>query len=163
MCHRVVCPCRVSCIVIVVIIMTPWQWPFVSRRCHRRVVGHVILSCVLRCHVMCACRASFIVIVMSWVVGRCRDAVAKAVHHVVVVVVVVGCRVMCPMGCGSSSLLCHVLCVIVHRWCQVRVYSGKGSGQVWTETDEGEGQRLDKGLVRPELGLIGFNDKGIEH
>jgi len=36
--------------------------------------------------------------------------------------------------------------------CQVRVYSGKGSGQVRTETDEGEGQRLDKGLVRPELG-----------
>jgi len=46
--------------------------------------------------------------------------------------------------------------------CQVRVYSGKGSSQVWTETDEGEGQRLDKGLVRPELGPIGFNDKGIE-
>jgi len=31
------------------------------------------------------------------------------------------------------------------------------------ETDEGGGQRLDKGLVQPELGLIGFNDKGIEH
>jgi len=48
------------------------------------------------------------------------------------------------------------------RMCQVQVYSGKGSGQVRTETDEGEGQRLDKGLVRPELGPIGFNDKGIE-
>jgi len=47
--------------------------------------------------------------------------------------------------------------------CQVRVYSGKGSGQVWMEMDEGEGQRLDKGLVWPELGPIGFNDKGIEH
>jgi len=47
-------------------------------------------------------------------------------------------------------------------WCQVWVYSGKGSGQVRTETDEGEGQRLDKGLVRLELGPIGFNDKGIE-
>jgi len=47
--------------------------------------------------------------------------------------------------------------------CQVWVYSGKGSSQVRTETDEGEGQRLDKGLVRPELGLIGFNGKGIEH
>ena len=46
--------------------------------------------------------------------------------------------------------------------CQVQVYSSKGSGQVWTETDEGEEQRLDKGLVRLELGLIGFNDKGIE-
>jgi len=29
--------------------------------------------------------------------------------------------------------------------------------------DKGEGQRLDKGLVWLELGLIGFNDKGIEH
>jgi len=28
--------------------------------------------------------------------------------------------------------------------------------------DEGEGQRLDKGLVWLELRLIGFNDKGIE-
>jgi len=28
--------------------------------------------------------------------------------------------------------------------------------------DEEEGQRLDKGLVWPELGPIGFNDKGIE-
>jgi len=47
--------------------------------------------------------------------------------------------------------------------CQVRVYSGKGSSQVRTETDEGEEQRLDKGLVGLELGLIGFNNKGIEH
>jgi len=32
--------------------------------------------------------------------------------------------------------------------CQVRVYSGRGSGQVWTK----EGSRgLDKRLVRPEL------------
>jgi len=46
--------------------------------------------------------------------------------------------------------------------CQVWVYSGRGSTQVWTETDEGEGQRLDKGLVQPELGPIGFNDKGIK-
>jgi len=46
--------------------------------------------------------------------------------------------------------------------CQVRVYSGRGSGQVRTEMDEGEGQRLDKGLVWPELGPIGFNNKGIE-
>jgi len=46
--------------------------------------------------------------------------------------------------------------------CQVRVYSGRGSGQVRTKADEGGGQRLDKGLVRPELGPIGFNDKGIE-
>jgi len=46
--------------------------------------------------------------------------------------------------------------------CQVRVYSSRGSGQVWMEMDEGEGQRLDKGLVQPELGPIGFNDKGIE-
>jgi len=38
----------------------------------------------------------------------------------------------------------------------------KGFGQVRTETDEGERQRLDKGLVWPELGLIGFNNKGIE-
>jgi len=48
-------------------------------------------------------------------------------------------------------------------YCQVRVYSSKGSGQVRMETDKGERQRLDKGLVRPELGPIGFNDKGIEH
>jgi len=47
--------------------------------------------------------------------------------------------------------------------CQVWVYSGRGSGQVWTETNEGEGQRLDKDLVQLELGLIGFNDKGIKH
>jgi len=46
--------------------------------------------------------------------------------------------------------------------CQVQVYSSRGSGQVQMEMDEGEGQRLDKGLVRPELGPIGFNDKGIE-
>jgi len=30
------------------------------------------------------------------------------------------------------------------------------------ETDEGEGQRLDKGLVQQELRLIGFNNKGVE-
>jgi len=47
--------------------------------------------------------------------------------------------------------------------CQVRVHSGRGSGQVQAETDEGEGQRLHKGLVQLELGPIGFNDKGIEH
>jgi len=46
--------------------------------------------------------------------------------------------------------------------CQVRVYSSRGSGQVRMEMDKGEGQRLDKGLVRPELGPSGFNDKGIE-
>jgi len=28
--------------------------------------------------------------------------------------------------------------------------------------DKGEGQRLDKGLVQPELRPIGFNDKEIE-
>jgi len=28
--------------------------------------------------------------------------------------------------------------------------------------DEGEGQMLDRGLVWPELGPIGFNDKGIK-
>jgi len=38
--------------------------------------------------------------------------------------------------------------------CQVWVYSSKGSGQVQTETDEGGGQRLDKGLVWLELGPI---------
>jgi len=31
-------------------------------------------------------------------------------------------------------------------YCQVRVYSGKGSGQVRTETDEGEGQRAGQGI-----------------
>ena len=30
--------------------------------------------------------------------------------------------------------------------CQVRVYSGRGSGQVQTETDEGEGQRAGQGI-----------------
>ena len=49
------------------------------------------------------------------------------------------------------------------KYCQVWVYSGRGSNQVQTEMDKGEGQRLDKGLVQPELRLIGFNDKGIEH
>jgi len=68
-------------------------------------------------------------------------------------------------GLGRGSLLVRMWLGCRHGpWrCQVQVYSGRGSGQVRTETDEGEGQRLDKGLVQLELGLIGFNDKGIEH
>ena len=33
-----------------------------------------------------------------------------------------------------------------HGHCQVRVYSGRGSGQVRTEMDEGEGQRAGQGI-----------------
>ena len=46
--------------------------------------------------------------------------------------------------------------------CQVQVYSGKGSGQVWTETDEGEEQRLDKGIGRqcPQYGERGHSAAG---
>jgi len=39
----------------------------------------------------------------------------------------------------TSVLLC---------FCQVRVYSGKGSGQVWMKTDEGRGQRFGQRLAR---------------
>jgi len=39
-------------------------------------------------------------------------------------------------------------------WCQVRVYSGKGSGQVWTEMDEGQGQRAGQ-----EISLAGVGDR----
>jgi len=39
-------------------------------------------------------------------------------------------------------------------WCQVRVYSGKGSGQVRTETDEGQGQRAGQ-----EISLAGVGDR----
>ena len=73
----------------------------------------VCMSCV--CVVGCG---SFVVVVMSWVVGHCCDAVAMAMRHVVVIVM--GRHVMRLMGRGSSSLLCHVLCVVVHRWCQCR-------------------------------------------
>jgi len=52
--------------------------------------------------------------------------------------------------------------VPIGSFCQVWVYSGKRSGQVWTEMDEGEGHRLDKELVQPELRPIGFNNKGIK-
>ena len=31
-------------------------------------------------------------------------------------------------------------------YCQVRVYSGRGSGQVRTKADEGEGQRAGQGI-----------------
>ena len=31
-------------------------------------------------------------------------------------------------------------------FCQVRVYSGRGSGQVRTKADEGEGQRAGQGI-----------------
>ena len=37
--------------------------------------------------------------------------------------------------------------------CQVRVYSGRGSGQVWTETDEERGQRAGQ-----EISLAGVGD-----
>jgi len=48
----------------------------------------------------------------------------------------------------------HVLVVYIAsvKWhksltcCQVRVYSGRGSGQVRTKADEGEGQRAGKGI-----------------
>jgi len=38
-----------------------------------------------------------------------------------------------------DSFHCHFLC-------QVRVYSGRGSGQVRTKADEGEGQRAGQGI-----------------
>jgi len=43
--------------------------------------------------------------------------------------------------------------IVVHTSgvCQVQVYSGRGSGQVRTGADEGEGQMLDKRLVQLEL------------
>jgi len=38
--------------------------------------------------------------------------------------------------------------------CQVRVYSGRGSGQVRTETGEGRGQRAGQ-----EISLAGVGDR----
>jgi len=35
--------------------------------------------------------------------------------------------------------------------CQVRVYSGRGSGQVRTKTDEGRGQRFGQRLARARV------------
>jgi len=71
-------------------------------------------SCHGSCHPVVGlaspCRAC-----VSWVVGHCHDAVAKAMCHIIVVV---GCRVMRPMGRGLLSLLCRVLCIVVHHWCQ---------------------------------------------
>jgi len=43
---------------------------------------------------------------------------------------------------------------IIMSSCQVRVYSGKGSGQVRTETDEGQGQRAGQ-----EISPAGVGDR----
>jgi len=48
-----------------------------------------------------------------------------------------GCVLMLVLVLGLSSR-----CEWVHAdsCCQVQVYSGRGSGQVWTKVDEGQGQ-----------------------
>jgi len=38
--------------------------------------------------------------------------------------------------------------------CQVRVYSGRGSGQVWTKADEGQGQEAGQ-----EVSPAGVGDR----
>jgi len=48
---------------------------------------------------------------------------------------------------GRLSLIWTFLLLMQPR-CQVRVYSGRGSGQVRTKTDEGRGQRFGQRLAR---------------
>ena len=43
-------------------------------------------------------------------------------------------------------------CVLTQMNCQVRIYSGKGSGQVRTETDEGREQRAGQEVSPAEVG-----------
>jgi len=49
---------------------------------------------------------------------------------------------------GKTEMLCSVVV------CQVRVYSGRGSGQVWTKSDEGREQRAGQ-----EVSPAGVGDR----
>jgi len=51
---------------------------------------------------------------------------------------------------GSCLLISSHHCLLS---CQVQVYSGRGSSQVWTKTDEGGGQRAGQ-----ETSLAGVGD-----
>jgi len=48
------------------------------------------------------------------------------------------------MLCRMTSLV-HLVPVTM-TICQVQVYSGRGSSQVWMKADEGEGQRAGQGI-----------------
>jgi len=48
---------------------------------------------------------------------------------------------------GLSATIANYLATL-HVSCQVQVYSGRGSGQVRTKTDEGRGQRFGQRLAR---------------
>ena len=62
------------------------------------------------------------------------------------------CRV-CLKGYGTSRGDVALVGCRGDR-CQVRVYSGKGSGQVWTKTDGGQGQRAGQ-----EISPAGVGDR----
>ena len=51
--------------------------------------------------------------------------------------------------CTISSMLINT-----GGMCQVRVYSGRGSGQVWTKADEGQGQEAGQ-----EVSPAGVGDR----
>jgi len=51
------------------------------------------------------------------------------------------------LTCNAFSVL-PPISKLVSPECQVRVYSGRGSGQVRTKTDEGRGQRFGQRLVQ---------------
>jgi len=55
--------------------------------------------------------------------------------------------------CYLPCSLCQtcLVCDTGHG-CQVRVYSGRGSGQVWTKTDEGQGQGAGQGVSPAGVG-----------
>jgi len=55
----------------------------------------------------------------------------------------------------SNSLHNHVACSSQQPFkpfCQVQVYSGRGSGQVWTKADEGRGQRAGQEIIPAGVG-----------
>ena len=56
-------------------------------------------------------------------------------------------------GRDSVVVGCHIVVQDLER-CQVWVYSGRGSRQVRTETDEGRGQRAGQ-----EISLAGVGDR----
>jgi len=53
-------------------------------------------------------------------------------------------------ACVPPLLLPQFCCYMKH--CQVRVYSGRGSGQVRTKTDEGQGQGAGQGVSPAGVG-----------
>jgi len=53
---------------------------------------------------------------------------------------------------GVASLTAAVLVDAIGGSCQVRVYSGRGSGQVRTKTDEGQGQGAGQGVSPAGVG-----------